>query len=283
MNFTYKESKCFLGRSVVLSDGTIELEVTLDVGPRIISLNKIGGENIMFQDVGDSVNRDCSEVYGEGETWHIYGGHRMWLSPEDESTYYPDNDAVSVEFTETGAVFTPKQWKVCALQPSLEIVMIGNGTVELRHTFKNCSKDDKKLCIWVLTVLKTGGELTVPLSTEDTGLLANRNLVFWSYTNLSDPRISITDTELKLKGVTGSATNIKIGLYKKDLKAIYRLGDTTLVKTLQETGSPEEYPDFNCNLETYTSALIHEIETLSPMKTVKSGEALTHKEIWEVK
>ena len=79
---------CFLGRTLELSNGKIVVGVTLDVGPRIIKLQKPDGENLMFEDVADNVNKDVSAVYGEGIKWHIYGGHRIWLYPASLETYY---------------------------------------------------------------------------------------------------------------------------------------------------------------------------------------------------
>ena len=42
------------------------------------------------------------EYYYESATWYIYGGHRLWLTPESSpETYYPDNDKVKYEITDT--------------------------------------------------------------------------------------------------------------------------------------------------------------------------------------
>ena len=49
-----KIGSCFLGRTLELTNGKIIVGVTLDVGPRIIKLQKVGGENLMFEDVDDA-------------------------------------------------------------------------------------------------------------------------------------------------------------------------------------------------------------------------------------
>ena len=168
---------CFLGRTLELSNGKIVVGVTLDVGPRIIKLQKPGGENLMFEDVADNVNKDVSAVYGEGKKWHIYGGHRIWLSPESLETYYPDNAPVVSELKPNGAIFTPPAWTERGVQPVLDLEFTPDGALEVRMRVKNISDVKQKLCVWGLTVMKCGGTLTLPLSTEDTGFLANRNLV----------------------------------------------------------------------------------------------------------
>ncbi|NLL56057.1 MAG: hypothetical protein GX242_02465 [Clostridiales bacterium] len=99
MAYNVRFDTLFLGRVITLDNGNIEFSVSLDVGPRIISFKKLNGFNIMFQDKQDQINKDCSKVYGKGSMWHIYGGHRLWLSPENLSTYFPDNEPVCYELT----------------------------------------------------------------------------------------------------------------------------------------------------------------------------------------
>lgn len=280
MKVTCKEGSCFLGRTLDITDGKTTLSVTIDVGPRIINLSKVGGENIMYHDVDDNVNHDSSAIYGEGKVWHIYGGHRIWLSPEEEKTYVPDSTPVKYEITETGAIFTPDKWAVHDVQTGLEIAFKEDGSIDVKMTAKNESGNTKKLCIWALTVLKCGAELTVPLSTEDTGYLANRNIVHWHYNDVNDSRYKLYNDKFILKSSNKATGPMKIGTYLKDFKTIYRYGDTTFIKSIDVVEG--EYPDFCCNLETYTNRYIHEVESLSPLVDVKDGETLTHVENWRV-
>ena len=271
---------CFLGRTLELTDGNIVVGVTLDVGPRIIKLQKVGGENLMFEDRGDEVNKDVSSVYGAGKMWHIYGGHRMWLSPESLSTYYPDNAPVVSELTADGAVFTPPPWKECGVQPVLRLKFTSDGALEVIMSFKNIADYPQKLCIWGLTVMKVGGTLTLPLSTKDTGFLANRNLAFWSYADIRDPRLTLANDRFVLTGSAEAGTPLKIGTYLDRVRAAYRYGDTLFIK--EYDAKPGEYPDFCCNFETYTSNLIHECETLSDIEEVAPGEEKVHVEKWRL-
>ncbi len=72
-----------------LTNGQIELIVTLDVGPRIISYRSVRGGTNVFKTFDDQLG-------GIGETdWKARGGHRFWLAPEDPIlTYIPDNGTV---------------------------------------------------------------------------------------------------------------------------------------------------------------------------------------------
>lgn len=271
---------CFLGRTLELSNGKIVVGVTLDVGPRIIKLQKPDGENLMFEDVADNVNKDVSAVYGEGKKWHIYGGHRIWLSPESLETYYPDNAPVVSELKPNGAVFTPPAWTERGVQPVLDLEFAPDGALEVRMRVKNISDVKQKLCVWGLTVMKCGGTLTLPLSTEDTGFLANRNLVLWHYTDIRDPRLTIANDRIILTGSTDAESPLKIGTYLNEIRAFYRYGDTLFTKEC--ISKPGEYLDFTCNFETYTSELIHECETLSAAEEVAPGEEIIHTEKWRL-
>lgn len=275
------KSSCFLGETLKLSGGFLTLEVTLDVGPRIISLQKEGGENIFFHDVDDAVNKDVSSVYGAGKAWHIYGGHRIWLSPEDLTTYYPDNGKVAYRVTESGSVvFTPQKWAVQNVQTALEITFIGEKEVAVTMHATNTG-NGRKLCIWGLTVCKPDATSCIPLSTEDTGFLANRNVVLWPYTKLTDERLRFADDKIVLNSSSKATSPIKVGIYKEDARIVYQRGNTRFTKRFYGKGGAE-YPDYHCNLEAYTSDLIHEVESLSPMTYVENGETLTHTEWWMV-
>ena len=67
------------GACVEITDGVRSLLVTTDIGPRIIYFGMKGGENIMFEDKGDDINKGGKffddNLPGKG-IWHIYGGHR---------------------------------------------------------------------------------------------------------------------------------------------------------------------------------------------------------------
>ena len=279
-----KEVKCFLGKALSVDDGKTEITVTLDVGPRIIGLKPVGGFDMMFHDVNDSVNHDCSAYYGRNKKWHIYGGHRIWLSPEDETTYYPDNDAVSYIIENNTVTFTPPIWKKVNVSPSLSITF-NNGTLTIENSIKNLGKK-RPLCIWALTVMKSGGTLTLPLSTEDTGYLANRNLVIWHYASLQDERLTLCDDKIILNSSVSVSKPYKLGTYCDDINASYELTIDGVTQTFTKRTKGVKganYPDFTCNFETYCSDLIHELETLSPIVEVKKNETLTLTEIWTVK
>lgn len=282
MGIEYSEGKCFLGKTLVLSNGAAEVQVTLEVGPRIISYKKTGGANVMFEDVGDKVKNDVSEVFSPHDVWHIYGGHRLWASPENNLTYYPDNGKVPFAVaTMKGALFIPDVENVTELSKELKVEFLGGTKVRVSHKITNKSKKSVKISAWALTALRVGGRLSVALDTKNTGFLPNRNLVFWSYCSMFDERFKLSDKEASLVSSEGSSTPFKFGIFNRNIVAKYALDDgTVFVKRV--SAEEGEYPDFCCNFESYVNNLFCEIETLSPKKTLGEGESVTLVEDWSL-
>lgn len=276
----YIPEKCFLGDALTVDNGYIKLTVTLSVGPRIIALSAGEGGNVMFNDCGGEICKDVSAQYGEGEKWHIYGGHRMWLSPEDETTYYPDNSPVHYLPVENGVILLPQPWKKVDITPVISIEFTGKTTFKIIHKIIN-NGEKRKLCIWALSVFKPNGKMTFEFDKTDTGYLANRNLVLWHYTDMYDSRIKIDNDKIVLQSSDKASKPMKIGCYKQDVDVMYEIDGTTVRKSWSGAKG-EEYPDFSCNFESYTSNLIHEIESLSPMKIIETGGELSHTEYWSI-
>lgn len=271
------------GKVVNISNGSVELKVTTDIGPRIIFFGKCGGENIMFEDEKDAINKGGeffdTNLPNKGN-WHIYGGHRLWKSPEDMATYYPDNSPVEVEILADGAVFTSETEITIKLQKSIKITMNDKNEVELVHSFKNCGDvATSKISLWTLNVLDKGAVTTLNLSTEDTGFLANRNLVYWSYSDINDSRfqrfqdkVVITWKNIERAFKVGSTITTPVEVVTKGLLF-------TVQGQYDECG---EYPDFCSNVEVYTNNHMMEVETISSLASIGAGQSKTHVEQWSL-
>jgi hypothetical protein len=65
--------------------------VTTEIGPRIVFFGYIDQQNLFHL-------TDVDRGVSGGDNWRIYGGHRLWLAPENiPLSFYPDN--VPVPFT----------------------------------------------------------------------------------------------------------------------------------------------------------------------------------------
>ncbi|MDE7337506.1 MAG: hypothetical protein K2N32_05255, partial [Clostridia bacterium] len=134
------------------------------------------------------------------------------------------------------------------------------------------------IALWTLSVMDKGAVARIPLSTEDKGLLPNRNLVLWSYTDLKDERLKLENDCLTLTQKNISQP-IKLGVFIKDEVSV----DIKGMKFSIAFDSPEgDYADYCCNVETYTNDIMLEIETLSPVKVLQKGESAIHTEKWRL-
>ena len=269
------------GKCITLTAGKVSLTVTTQLGPRIVSLRYDNGENMLFYDKDDAVNKSNSlmdkSLAGKGD-WHIYGGHRLWKSPEDIHSYYPDNAPVKVEKTADGVKFSSEYEPTTGIVKSMLISASEDGVFRIEHSFTNEGKaPTQAISLWPLTVLDSGATIKVPYDTSDTGLLPNRNLVLWSYNSIKDPRLTVDDDCITVK-FDATKKPMKIGLMNTCGKAsAYNKG---LVFTKSWEVEEGDYPDFSCNMEIYTSNLFTEMETLSPLKSLGVGETSTHTEYW---
>ena len=272
------------GNCLEITNGVVVLKVTTDLGPRIIYYGT-QDDNMMFNDTCDNVNRTNAyfdENFGEGVTWHIYGGHRLWKSPEDEASYFPDNDKVEVEMLENGAKFSSAYESTTGIRKSITITMDDDGIVYLDHEFYNFTDDVKKYAMWALSVMNKGGTAISPFTKVDTGLLANRNLVFWPYTNICDDRLKITNDYVSLTQKSVCDGPLKIGTLNTLGEVYFLRGDKLLVKNFEPAKFDGNYVDYSCNVEFYTSEHIIEVETLSEYMDIAPKTSVHHRETWRL-
>ena len=128
------------GKCLSISNGKIEVYVTLDFGPRVCRLGFVGGDNFFkeFESFGNGgyLGDECKF---NDDRFFNRGGHRFWLSPEAKPrTTYPDNKPVEYELTKTGAIFTQPEQEINEVQLSIEISMCENeNKLSVTHNAKN--------------------------------------------------------------------------------------------------------------------------------------------------
>ncbi len=275
------------GRVLSLSNGVISAYVTLDVGPRIIRFGYLDGQNFMNDDTSNfepKTDEKYEALFGKGKAWNNFGGHRIWLSPESyPETYYPDDSKVEYEVTENGAVFSPKEQRAIGIKVTLELVMDdddANMLVKMR--VKNIGEEAKRFAVWGLTVSAKNGTLIVPMNTNNTGLLANRNISVWPYTKLNDERLYFGRKYVTLKQNPNNTDSLKLGFDLNCGTVYYVLGGDIFSKSYETNHPDGTYPDNNCSFETYTNQGFLEIESLSELKDVKAAQETEHTERWSL-
>lgn len=279
----YKE----YGKCVVISNGEIEAYVTVDLGPRIIRFGFLGGKNILFDDrktFAPTTDKVYTDYYGEGKAWENYGGHRVWITKESyPETYTPDDQPVKYTVTENGAVFEQPDDTKNGVKKMFEIKMDpDDANMQIKTTVKNISDKEKEFAVWCISVSAAGGTLIIPMNTNNTGYLANRTISVWSYTDLSDSRLNFGKKYVTVKQDTNAKTPLKIGFDLIAGQVYYVNGNDVFCKKYENNHPDGIYPDNGVSFETYTNKVMIEIENLSEVKKVASGEENTMVESWSL-
>lgn len=270
------------GNGVELSNGIVDVVATVDIGPRIIRFGFSGEDNMFKEDTGGLIFEKVRHEPEDEQQWNLYGGHRLWVSPEAmPRTYYPDNDPVAWMPTEHGVILTPPEEKRNRLQKSMEISMDPlSGEVTVIHRVTNTGPWSVEFAVWGLTVMARGGRAIIPQAKRDTGLLGNRILALWPYSKMNDSRVTWGEDFIQLRQETGD-TPFKFGTNNEDGWAAYYNNNNLFVKYY--THLPEAaYPDFGVSFETYVNSHFLELETLGELKPVAPGETVSHTETWNL-
>jgi len=265
-----------------LSNGTVELIALADVGPRIISYRFIGAENQLHE-----VETDMGHL--GGNDFRLYGGHRLWVSPELESTYFPDNVPVEVSDRGHKVRFTaPVEESLPgrSIQKEFEVELAsGDSEVIITHRLTNHGRGAIQLAPWAPTMLRPGGKAILPLPPkaamdkdhQPVGVLA-----MWSFTDLADSRWVFGTEYIQLKQLsepTGRFKDQMSGIYNPaGWGAYYRDGHLFVKRTPVIAGA--HYPDFGCNFEVFTNPNFLELETLGPFQELRPAESIVHSEHW---
>ncbi|NLJ15740.1 MAG: hypothetical protein GX346_01245 [Clostridiales bacterium] len=273
------------GKCLKMENDTCELIVTVDIGPRIISYKLHGKENVMKEDINRNIKNDTAEYqeyFGEGEAWYIYGGHRLWSSPERYvQSYIPDNKPVSYEIKGNSIFLKPEAAKTGEAF-SMKVTLDENSSrVSVFHSITNILDEEMTLAPWALTVLAQGGVEVFPLNTKDTGLLSNRRNVLWPYSDINDKRFFISNKFATLSQDKNAETSFKIGINNEDGWAAYFVNEQMFLKRFPYNENAE-YPDYGCNFETFTNAEFLECESLGSLQTLGKGDIAQLSENWEL-
>lgn len=275
----------YFGKCLKITNEAMEMLVTVDLGPRIISYHLLGKENIMCEDRNENSTMAgglFSEVFGD-KKWYIYGGHRLWFSPEhNPRSYYPDNDRVDYKIEGNKVTFTPPPQYENGLRFEMTCEF-SDLTAEVRvgHKITNLSDSEVKLSAWAMTVVDENSTAILPQCQKDTGLLSNRNLSLWAYTDIYDDRLFIGNKFITVKQSTCAKRNLKVGLNNEDgWLGMLNKGQFFVKKFDYDQAA--EYPDNHCNCECFTNFFMMEIESLGPLTVLGKGDSACHTENWNI-
>ena len=263
-------------KALRLATDQLEAIVTLDVGPRVISLAAPGRKNVFAE---------FPEQMGvkQGKEWLSFGGHRLWHAPEVfPRTYETDFDPVPYEVAGGTLQLRPKTEPGTGLRKEIDIRLEGNQ-VHLVHRLVNESVWDVEVAAWCLSVMAPGGTLYVPQEPyfpHPDVLTPARPLVLWPFTNMADPRFTWGEKLIQMRE-PGGVTKQKFGLSNTLGWAAYHVAGDLFLKTFPRIAGAT-YPDMGCNCEFFTMPGFLEVETLGPLFRLAPGKALVHEENWKL-
>ena len=265
------------GRFVCMEDGKIELAAALDFGIRISSLHVIGMENLFYEQP-----EDCSDGLATKEGWKIRGGHRLWLTPETDRIYWPDNDPVEWEQTEDGILLTQKPEAWMQIQKQLLIRLPGNGEVELSYLLTNLASSPLTTALWQVNTVAGGGTAQIPFGGYTVGAAyPQRHICLWGATDPWDARIHAQEDTIFARHDRNRTEYFKMGIFSSSGQAaLVSRGQRLELSFGAENG--QEYPDGGCNFELYMNPFIMELETLGTVQTILPGQTARHEERWKL-
>ncbi len=274
MQFTAKEEEYGkYGKALRLSNGKISLVASTDIGPRIISFSLEDGPNVLNDDA-------CPKVQHNFGEWKLYGGHRLWHSPEmNPRTYMPDNEPIAYEIQKESVLLTPKIEPYTQIQKQIQITPGKGKSVKILHKLINKSAWPLEMAAWAITVVAQTGTLIIPMPSTDTGLLPNRLLTLWPYSKACDARWVMTENFMILKHDPTIKAPFKTGINNEAGWLACLSGGYLFVKKF--TYDPNaDYPDYGASTEVYTTDWGMEAGTLSPLQVIPPDGEISHEEEW---
>jgi hypothetical protein len=248
----------------------LRLDYLTTTGPRITGLYAQGVEGNLLAETPDV---HWPTPHGE---FHLRGGHRLWIAPEDYFYACPEDGVSVVE--EKDKVILSSPVDASGLEKEISFYLDEN-CVRLSHRITWHGDRPIEFAPWAITQLRLGSMAILPQSSSE-GLEPNRNIVLWPYSQIHDKRFELYDDMILLHG-RGTMQAFKIGNFNKHGWIACTLGKALFVKRFS-FGESQSYPDMGCNVEVYVKDVCVEVETLGPLAKLNQNESVTHEEIWEV-
>lgn len=265
--------------SLRLSNNEVDLVVVTAIGPRVMRYGFIDKENIFVE---------LSQTLGKtgGDTWHVYGGHRLSHAPQaDPRSHYPDNVPVEYLQRDNFLRLTQPVEETNGIQKELDISLGPHSTkVTVVHRLYNRNLWPVKLSPWALSALRTGGQAVAPLpprGTHHDELQPTGCISLWAYADMSDPCWRWGREYVFLRQDRDKQDPQKAGFWVPAGWAAYQWNEMLFLKEVK-IQSGEEYPDKNVNVEFYTDHSLLEMETLGPLTTIEPGAYIEHVEKWSL-
>ena len=263
------------GKTLFADNGTIEIGVPLEFGIRIGHLSYLGEENLFYEQPNDL------KALSTPEGWRVRGGHRLWIAPESEKSYFPDNRPIKYEFSDEKISLFQEEDPYLCVKKSVEITFAGDEEISIAQKVLNTKEEKRKFSVWGVTSLAPLGKVLIPLRYRDNGYDPLHKITMWYYTSLGDERAKY-ERELITLSHKQIAQNYKIGVGHPKGPVTYENKGVIFGKSY-DINPNLEYPDGGVSFETFMCEHMVEIESISPLFEVKAGETAEFCEKWILK
>ena len=245
---------------------------------RIMGLSLVGKPN-MLADISGAP--PIPTPWGD---FHFRGGHRLWHAPEAmPRTYAPDTGEMKITDLPDGVILETQTEPGTGIRKRIEIHLAADKpSVRLKHTLINDGLWPVELAPWAITQFRLGGTVILPMpvgNVDAAGLLPNRQISFWPYTRINDPRLSLRDDYVIFKA--DALPPFKMGYFNPHGWLAYWLDGILFRKTF-DVQPNLLHPDNNCNAELYCGDQFVELESLAPLTILNPGTSVDHVETWDV-
>lgn len=267
-----------------ISNSACELIVVPQLS-RVMSFSQKGGENLLW--IAPAAN---GQVYPqESKEWRNLGGDKIWPEPQAvwgwPPPYFFDNAPSDAEAIPGGLRIrtqkpSPRLGSVCVREFTLDAV---HPRVTVRQRFEKSQGDPIPMTLWNITQVRKPSYSLLPLGPEDA-----KKLRYHGFNNskLEAPQFQIHETILSLRN---DANAPKVGVSPNPdgsnnwVAAVY---PSCLLLESRKIEKDATYPDNQCHAELYAAppdaGSYVELELLSPVKAIKTGETLADDSIWEL-
>jgi len=266
-------------RVKMISINDIILGVACDIGPRILYLASAKKSELNLFGILPDAGVQTPEGF-----WRIYGGHRLWSSPEAKPRSYSlDDQPVRIDIENNSLTIYGNPEEKNSIQKEITIKANPDGGVRVIHKIRNIGRWPIKLACWALSVMRKNGFAIIPIKpmkVDPEGLLPDRHVSIWPYTNIADKRLTLAGEYIFVKQDPKANLPLKIGANANPPWTAYWVEGMLFLKQFSQMEG--EYPDFGCSVEVYTNPDMLELETLSPLKKIDPSDIIQHDEIWKI-
>jgi hypothetical protein len=236
-----------------------EMVVGISSGPRILSLRRGPGPNLLYHDKTD---------FRVGD-WRLHGGHRFTVAPEGEGTYAPDNAPCAAETRGQELRVAASPGKDGTRRVLIISAAADGAGFDVRHVLENHGERPWRGALWGITCVPHSGCVVAPRT--------HPRLRFWPGADRAHWLLAPRHIVMTPNGARGKAG------WHSDAGWLAALqSEATFVIHCPDTPPAHECVDEGCNLEIFTCADYVELETLSGIVTLAPGACATHLQRWRL-